>query len=202
MAADILLYDADQVPVGEDQRQHLELTRTLAGRFNSRYGETFTVPEPHIVKATAKIQDLQDPKSKMSKSATSQSGVISLLDDPARIAKQIRSSVTDTGREILFDEVEKPGVSNLLTILGALSGRTIEALEADYAGKGYGDLKKDVTEVVIDTTTPYRDRTRALLADPAELDRILAEGADRARDVASATLARVYDRVGLLPSKR
>jgi len=202
MAADILLYDADQVPVGEDQRQHLELTRTLAGRFNTRYGKTFTVPEPHIVKATAKIQDLQDPKSKMSKSATSQSGVISLLDDPARIAKQIRSSVTDTGREILFDEVEKPGVSNLLTFLGALSGRTIEALEADYAGKGYGDLKKDVTEVVIDTTTPYRDRTLALLADPAELDRILAEGADRARDVASATLARVYDRVGLLPSKR
>ena len=201
-AADILLYQANAVPVGEDQRQHLELTRTLAGRFNTRYGKTFTVPEPHIVKATAKIQDLQDPKSKMSKSATSQSGVISLLDDPARIAKQIRSSVTDTGREILFDEVEKPGVSNLLTILGALSGRTIEALEAEYAGKGYGDLKKDVTEVVIDTTTPYRDRTLALLADPAELDRILAEGADRARDVASATLARVYDRVGLLPSKR
>jgi tryptophanyl-tRNA synthetase len=202
MAADILLYDADQVPVGEDQRQHLELTRTLAGRFNSRYGKTFTVPEPHIVKATAKIHDLQDPTSKMSKSATRQSGVIYLLDDPGTIAKQIRSAVTDTGREIRFDEAQKPGVSNLLSILGALSGRSIEALEADYDGKGYGDLKKDVTEVVVDTTTPYRDRTLALLADPAELDRILAEGAERARDVASTTLARVYDRVGFLPSKR
>ena len=202
MAADILLYDADQVPVGEDQRQHLELTRTLAGRFNRRYGNTFTVPEPHIVKATAKIQDLQDPKSKMSKSATSQSGVIYLLSDPGTIARQIRSAVTDTGHEIRFDEAQKPGVSNLLTILATLSGRSIEALEADYVGKGYGDLKKDVTEVVVDTSTPYRDRTLALLADPAELDRILAEGAERARDVASTTLARVYDRVGLLPGKR
>jgi tryptophanyl-tRNA synthetase len=202
MAADILLYDADQVPVGEDQRQHLELTRTLAGRFNSRYGGTFTVPEPHIVKATAKIYDLQDPTSKMSKSAPSQSGLINLLDDPKIIAKRIRSAVTDTGREIRFDEAEKPGVSNLLSILGALSGRSVEALEVDYDGKGYGDLKKDVTEVVVDTATSYRDRTLALLADPAELDRILAEGAERARDVASTTLARVYDRVGFLPSKR
>ena len=202
MAADILLYDADQVPVGEDQRQHLELTRTLAGRFNSRYGQTFTVPEPHIVKATAKIHDLQDPTSKMSKSAPSQSGVIYLLDDPSIIAKRIRSAVTDTTREIRFDPAEKPGVSNLLSILGALSGRSIEALEADYDGRGYGDLKRDVTEIVVDTATPYRDRTLALLADPAELDRILAEGAERARDVASTTLARVYDRVGFLPSKR
>ena len=202
MAADILLYDADQVPVGEDQRQHLELTRTLAGRFNSRYGQTFTVPEPHIIKATAKIHDLQDPTSKMSKSASSQSGVINLLDDPQTIAKRIRSAVTDTGREIRFDEAQKPGVSNLLSILGALSGRSMEGLEADYDGKGYGDLKKDVTEIVIDTATPYRDRTLALLADPAELDRILAEGAEAARDVASRTLARVYDRVGFLPSRR
>ncbi len=202
MAADILLYDADQVPVGEDQRQHLELTRDLAGRFNTRYGRTFTVPEPHIVKGTAKIHDLQDPTSKMSKSSTSQSGVIDLLEDPGTIAKRIRSAVTDTGREIRFDEAQKPGVSNLLRILGALSGRSIEALEADYDGKGYGDLKKDVADIVVDTATPYRDRTLALLADPAELDRTLAEGAERARDVASTTLARVYDRVGLLPGKR
>ncbi len=205
MAADILLYDAEQVPVGEDQRQHLELTRDLAGRFNSRYGQTFTVPEPHIIKGTAKIHDLQDPTSKMSKSATSQNGVIDLLEDPGVIAKRIRSAVTDTGREIRFDQAQKPGVSNLLCILGALSGRSIEALEADYSsrpGSGYGDLKKDVAEIVVDTATPYRDRTLALLADPAELDRILAEGAERARDVASATLARVYDRVGFLPSKR
>ena len=202
MAADILLYDADQVPVGEDQRQHLELTRDLAARFNGRYGQTFTVPEPHIPKATAKIYDLQDPTSKMSKSASSQNGVVDLLDDPRTIAKRIRSAVTDTGREIRFDPAQKPGVSNLLSVLGALSGRSMEGLEADYDGKGYGDLKKDVTEIVIDTATPYRDRTLALLADPAELDRILAEGAERARDVASTTLARVYDRVGFLPSKR
>jgi tryptophanyl-tRNA synthetase len=202
MAADILLYDADQVPVGEDQRQHLELTRDLAGRFNSRFGQTFTVPEPHIVASTAKIHDLQDPTSKMSKSAASQSGVIDLLEDPRIIAKRIKSAVTDAGREVRFDEALKPGVSNLLSIFSTLSGRSIEALEADYEGKGYGDLKKDVAEIVVETATPYRDRTLALLADPAELDRILAEGAERARDVASVTLARVYDRVGFLPSKR
>jgi tryptophanyl-tRNA synthetase len=202
MAADILLYEADQVPVGEDQRQHLELTRVLAGRFNSRYGRTFTIPEPHIMTATARIHDLQDPTSKMSKSATSQSGVIDLLEDPKTIAKRIRTAVTDTGREIRFDEAHKPGISNLLRILGALSGRSIEGLEADYDGKGYGDLKKDVAEIVVATATPFRDRTLGLLADPAELDRILAEGAERARDVASTTLARVYDRVGFLPSKR
>jgi len=202
MAADILLYDADQVPVGEDQRQHLELTRGLAGRFNSRFGQTFTVPEPHIVASTAKIHDLQDPTSKMSKSAASQSGVIDLLEDPRIIAKRIKSAVTDAEREIRFDETRKPGVSNLLGIFSALSGRSLESLEADYEGKGYGDLKKDVAEIVVEVATPYRDRTLALLADPAELDRILAEGAERARDVASVTLARVYDRVGFLPSKR
>ncbi len=202
MAADILLYDADQVPVGEDQRQHLELTRDLAGRFNTRYGQTLTVPEPHIVKATAKIQDLQDPTSKMSKSAVSQSGVIDLLEDPLVIAKRIRSAVTDAGREVRFDPAGKPGVSNLMRILGALSGRSIEAIETDYEGRGYGDLKKEVAEVVVETATPYRDRTLELMADPAELDRILAQGADRARQVASATLARVYDRVGFLPSSR
>jgi tryptophanyl-tRNA synthetase len=202
MAADILLYDADQVPVGEDQRQHLELTRDLAARFNSRFGQTFTVPEPHIVRATAKIYDLQDPTSKMSKSAASQSGVIDMLEDPRIIAKRIRSAVTDNEREVRFDMAQKPGVSNLLRIVGALSGRSIEDLEVDYEGRGYGDLKKDVAEIVVETTTPYRERTLALLADPAELDRILAEGAERARDVASSTLARVYDRVGFLPSKR
>jgi tryptophanyl-tRNA synthetase len=202
MAADILLYEADQVPVGEDQRQHLELTRDLAGRFNSRYGKTFTVPEPHIVASTAKIHDLQDPTSKMSKSAASQSGVIDLLEDPRIIAKRIRSAVTDAGREIRFDEAQKPGISNLLGIFAALSGRSIESLEAEYEGRGYGDLKKDVAEIVVETATPFRDRTLVLLADPAELDRILAEGAERARDVASTTLARVYDRVGFLPSKR
>jgi len=202
MAADILLYDADQVPVGEDQRQHLELTRDLAGRFNSRYGTTLVVPEPHIVRETAKIHDLQEPRAKMSKSSPSQAGVIDLLEDPKVIAKRIMSAVTDTGRDIRFDETGKPGVSNLLRVLGALSGRAIDELEKAYDGKGYGDLKKDVAEIVVETATPYRARTFQLLADPAELDRILAEGAERARDVASATLARVYDRVGFLPVKR
>ncbi len=202
MAADILLYDADQVPVGEDQRQHLELTRDLAQRFNSRYGQTLTVPEPYIVKATAKIQDLQDPSSKMSKSSASQAGVIDMLEDPKVIAKRIRSAVTDTGREIHFDEANQPGVSNLLRVHAALSGRSIADLENDYVGKGYGDLKKDVAEVVLEAVGPFRERTLELLADPAELDRILAEGADRARGVASTTLARVYDRVGFLPTKR
>jgi tryptophanyl-tRNA synthetase len=202
MAADILLYAADQVPVGEDQRQHLELTRDLAQRFNRRYGQTFTVPEPHIVKATAKIQDLQDPTSKMSKSSASQAGVIDMLEDPKVIAKRIRSAVTDTGREVRFDEEAKPGVSNLLRIHSALSGRTIEQLEADFEGKGYGDLKKEVADVVVDVAAPFRERTLEILSDPAELDRVLAEGAERARDVAHATLATVYDRVGFLPTKR
>jgi tryptophanyl-tRNA synthetase len=202
MAADILLYDADQVPVGEDQRQHLELTRDLAQRFNSRYGATFVVPEPHIVKESAKIHDLQEPTAKMSKSSPSQSGVIDLLEDPKVIAKRIRSAVTDTGREIRFDEAQKPGVSNLLRIHSALTGRSVAELEDDYEGRGYGDLKKDVAEVVVETATPYRDRTLALLDDRAELDRILADGAERAREVAGATLARVYDRVGFLPAQR
>jgi tryptophanyl-tRNA synthetase len=202
MAADILLYAADQVPVGEDQRQHLELTRDLAQRFNSRYGKTFTVPEPHIVKATAKIQDLQDPSSKMSKSSVSQAGVIDMLEDPKVIAKRIKSAVTDTGREVRFDEETKPGVSNLLRIHSALSGTSIPDLERQFEGKGYGDLKKEVADVVVEVASPFRQRTLEILADPAELDRILAEGAERARDVARATLATIYDRVGFLPTKR
>jgi len=196
MAADILLYDAAKVPVGEDQRQHLELSRNLAQRFNGRYGETFVVPEPHILKATAKIQDLQNPTAKMSK--TSPTGTIDLLADPKVTAKRVRSAVTDTGREIRFDEAEKPGVSNLLSIYSALDGRSIEQLESDYDGKGYGDLKKDLAEVVVGVVGPLRERAMELLEDPAELDRILAEGAERVRPIAAATLARVYDRVGLL----
>jgi tryptophanyl-tRNA synthetase len=201
-AADILIYDANVVPVGEDQRQHLELSRDLAGRFNARFGDTLVVPEPHIMKAAAKIQDLQEPTAKMSKSAATDAGLISLLDEPARIVKKIKSAVTDTEREIRYDEDAKPGVSNLLSIHAALSGRSIPDLEASYAGKGYGDLKKDVAEVVVDTITPFRDRTLELMQDSAELDRILADGADRAREVAEATVRRVYDKVGLLPGAR
>ncbi|GAB96744.1 tryptophanyl-tRNA synthetase [Kineosphaera limosa] len=198
MAADILLYDAAKVPVGEDQRQHLELTRNLAQRFNSRFGQTFVVPEPYIVKATAKITDLQEPTAKMSKSAESQNGVIDMLADPKVVAKRIRSAVTDTEREIRFDEEAKPGIANLLRIYSALAGESIPELEERYAGKGYGDLKKDLAEVVVGVVEPFRARALALLDDPAELDRILADGADRARQLAEVKMARVYDRVGIL----
>lgn len=202
MAADILLYDAVQVPVGEDQRQHLELSRNLAQRFNHRYGETFVVPEPHIVRSTAKIMDLQEPTSKMSKTAASPAGLLDLLGDPKVLAKRVKSAVTDPEREIRYDEAAKPGISNLLSIYSALDGRSIAELEAAYAGKGYGDLKKDLAEVVLGFVVPFQQRTRELLDDPAELDRILAAGADRAREIADATLARVYDRLGLLPGRR
>ena len=195
-AADILLYQANHVPVGEDQRQHLELTRDLAQRFNSRYGKTFQLPEPYIVKDTAKIYDLQDPTAKMSKSVPA--GVVELLEEPARTAKKIRSAVTDTGREIVYDPEQKPGVSNLLSIHSALSGTPVAELEQQYAGRGYGDLKKDVAEVVTQFVTPVQQRVREYLNDPAELDKVLRRGADRARAVASGTLARVYDRIGFL----
>jgi len=198
-AADILLYQADAVPVGEDQRQHLELTRNLAQRFNHTFGETFTVPEAYIPPEAAKIADLQDPRAKMSKSASSPAGIIELLDDPARSAKKIRSAVTDTGREIRYAPEEKPGVSNLLVIYAALTGRSLDDLTAAYAGKGYGDLKKDLAEVVVEFVGPIQRRTRAYLDDPAQLDKLLAVGAEKARAVASKTLRAVYDRVGFLP---
>ncbi len=199
MAADILIYQADAVPVGEDQRQHLELTRNLAQRFNQRFGKTFTVPEPHIVQGTAKIYDLQDPAVKMSKSASSPNGIIELLEDPKRSAKKIRSAVTDTGREIVFDRENKAGVSNLLSIYSALTDRTIADLEAAYAGKGYGDLKKDLAEVLVEWVTPIQERVQSYLDDVAELDKILARGAEKARAVSARTLERVFDRVGFLP---
>jgi tryptophanyl-tRNA synthetase len=196
-AADILIYQADRVPVGEDQRQHLELTRDLAARFNSRYGRTFTVPAPHIPEGAAKILDLQSPDKKMSKSLPP-AGCIDLLDDPAVSAKKIRSAVTDTGREIVADPETKPGVTNLLTIHSALSGRSIAELEDSFAGRGYGDLKKELAEVVTDFVTPVRARTQELLDDPAELERVLAAGAARAREVAGRTVADAYDKVGFL----
>lgn len=197
-AADILIYAADQVPVGEDQRQHLELTRDLAQRFNARFGDTFTVPAPYIVAGTAKIVDLQNPTAKMSKSASSAAGIVDLLDDPARSAKKIRSAVTDNEREIRFDPEAKPGVSNLLTIAAALTGGTTDEVEGRYAGRGYGDLKSDVAELVVAAVQPIARRTAELLADPAELDGVLVVGAERARAVAAPMLATVYDRLGLL----
>jgi tryptophanyl-tRNA synthetase len=198
-AADILLYQPDRVPVGEDQRQHLELTRTLAQRFNTRYGTTFVVPEPYIPAGIAKIMDLQDPTSKMSKSASSPSGIVDLLDPPKTSAKKIRSAVTDNEREIRFDPENKAGISNLLTIYSALTDRKVAELEAEYAGKGYGDLKKDLGEVVAEFVEPLAERVRTYLGDPAELDRVLARGATRAGEVAGATLAAVYEKIGFLP---
>jgi tryptophanyl-tRNA synthetase len=198
-AADILLYQAQRVPVGEDQRQHLELTRDLATRFNSRYGDTFTLPEAYIPPGAAKVLDLQSPDKKMSKSLPP-AGCVNLLDDPKVTAKKIRSAVTDTGREVVADPVGKPGVTNLLTIHAALSGQSVAQLEEHFAGRGYGDLKKELAEVVTDALAPVQARTAELLADTAELERVLAVGAARAREVAAPTLATVYDRVGFLPA--
>lgn len=200
MAADVLLYDTDLVPVGEDQRQHLELARDVAQRFNARFPDTFVVPEPMIPKATAKIYDLADPTAKMSKSAATDAGLIALLDDPAVSAKKIRSAVTDSEREIRYDVEAKPGVSNLLSIQSAVTGTDIDALVAGYSGRGYGDLKKDTADAVVAYVTPIKARVDELLADPAELTAILAKGADRAREVSSKTLGRVYERLGFLPT--
>ncbi|MBJ7323940.1 tryptophan--tRNA ligase [Rhodococcus fascians] len=198
-AADILLYRPNLVPVGEDQRQHLELTRDLAQRFNSRFKKTFVVPDAHIIKGTAKIFDLQDPTAKMSKSSSNPAGIVNILDDPKLSAKKIRSAVTDNERDIVFDPENKAGVSNLLVIQSALSGKSIDDLVAGYAGKGYGDLKSDTADVLTEFVVPLRERMDGFMSDVAELDRLLAVGADRAREVASRTLAQVYDRVGFLP---
>ena len=194
--ADILIYQADGVPVGEDQRQHLELTRDLAQRFNRRYGQTFTVPTPLIVKETAKILDLADPAAKMSKSLPH--GAVFLLDDPRAITKRIMSAVTDSETEIRFDPVAKPGVSNLLTILATLTNRDVETVVTAYDGKGYGALKTDTAAAVVDFAEPFAAQVRELVSDPAELHRLMAEGAAKARHVAATTLATVYDRLGLI----
>ncbi|MCQ4045465.1 tryptophan--tRNA ligase [Streptantibioticus rubrisoli] len=199
--ADILLYQADAVPVGEDQRQHIELTRDLAERFNTRYAPTFTVPEPYIVKETARIYDLQDPTVKMSKSASSPKGLVNLLDDPKASAKKFKSAVTDTDTVIRYDAENKPGVSNLLTIYSTLTATSVAELEERYAGKGYGALKTDLAEVFVDWVTPFRARTEEYLDDPETLDSVLAKGAEKARTVAAETLATVYDRIGFVPAK-
>lgn len=200
-AADIMLYQAHRVPVGEDQRQHIELTRDLGQRFNSRFGETFTIPEAHIMKSSAKINDLQDPTAKMSKSAASNAGIIDILDSTDVNVKKIKSAVTDAGKEVRFDEKEKPGISNLLTIHSALSGRAITDIENEFVGKGYGDFKNAVADVVTAYFAPVRERTQELLADEKSLTEILSSGSDKARTVASATLEKVYNALGLVPKK-
>ena len=195
-AADILLYQADAVPVGEDQRQHLELTRDLATRFNGRFGETFVMPKPHIVKDTAKIQDLQDPLAKMSKS--SPAGCINLLDPLKTTEKKIKSAVTDSGSEVSFDPTNKPGVSNLLTILSTYTDTPVEALVANFSGRMYGDLKKEVAQAVIAFAEPFQAKVNELLADKSELEKMMHDGALRAREVASKTVTDVYSKVGFL----
>ena len=197
-AADILLYQPKKVPVGEDQRQHLELTRDLAMRFNSRFGQTFTVPEAHILKETAKIYDLQNPTSKMSKS-NEPKGTINIMDDSSVTVKKIKGSITDTDGEIRFDAENKPGVSNLLGIYSAVTGTSIAELEQSLSGKGYGDLKSDVADAVISVIEPIRVRATELLANTKELDAMLASGADRANEIAEITLASVYDKIGFIP---
>jgi tryptophanyl-tRNA synthetase len=199
-AADILLYQPKKVPVGEDQKQHLELTRDLAMRFNTRFGQTFTIPEAHILKETAKIFDLQNPAAKMSKS-NEPKGTINIMDESSVTAKKIKSAVTDADGEIRFDSEVKAGVSNLLGIYSAVSGKSIEALVSELSGKGYGDLKSAVSDAVLAVIEPIRDRANELLADEAELDRLLGLGAERANALAELTLADVYEKIGFIPRK-
>ena len=201
MAADILLYDTESVPVGEDQKQHVELTRDLATRFNSRFGETFVVPEPQIPAEAARIYDLQEPTNKMSKSASSEKGVVWLLDDPATSAKKIKSATTDSLGVVRYAPKEQPGIANLLTIYSGLTGRSIDEIVNEYAGQQYGPFKAGLAEVVAETFGPIRARVLELLDDPAELDRLLAANADRAAAIADATVAKVYDRIGFLPRR-
>ena len=196
-AADILMYQAHSVPIGEDQRQHLELTRDLAQRFNARYGETFVVPGPYVGTSGARIKDLQDPARKMSKSIGG-GGTLWVLDDPKVLTKKVKSAVTDAGREVVFDVEHKPGISNLLTILAVATDTPLPDVQAQFEGRGYGEFKGAVAEAVVGLFAPVRQRYDELVADPAELDRVLAAGAARAREVAATTLDTVRDRVGLL----
>jgi tryptophanyl-tRNA synthetase len=199
MAADILAYQAELVPVGEDQSQHLELTRNLAERFNHRFGETFVVPKARLVKAGARVYDLREPTKKMSKSASSEAGIVHFMDDPKVSAKKFRSAVTDNDGEVRFDPAQKPGLSNLLSIFAALTDTTAEEVALQYQGGGYGALKVDLAEAFVAFAAPVRERTLGWLDNRAALDRILAEGGERAREIAGATVARVYEAVGFLP---
>jgi len=198
MAADILIYDADRVPVGDDQRQHLELTRDVAERFNSRYGETFVLPAAAIPTIAARVMDLQEPTNKMSKSSESPMGTVGIFEDTTSIAKKLKRAVTDSENEVRFDFDTKPGVSNLLSILGAATGRNPETLADEY--HQYGPLKNDTAEAIINVLQPVQHRRAELLADPAELDRIIARGAGKASEVAAVTVQRAKDAMGFLPS--
>jgi tryptophanyl-tRNA synthetase len=199
MAADILLYDTDEVPVGDDQRQHVELTRDIAIRFNNRFGPTLVVPKATTPAVGARVMDLQNPTAKMSKSADSPQGTLLLLDPPATITKKIKSAVTDSGTDVRHDPTEKPGVSNLLEILAAATGRPVPDLETEFVGSGYGAFKGAVADAVGDLLAPIRERYDELAGDPAEVDRLLAAGAAKAGDIADDVIGRVRKAVGLLP---
>ena len=197
MAGDILLYQTDIVPIGDDQRQHLELARDVAERFNARFGETFTVPEGVYPEVGARIMDLQEPTKKMSTSGGTPQGTVLLLDEPDVIRKKFRSAVTDSGREVRRG-ADKPGVTNLIDILAALTDEPPEAVEARYDGQGYGQFKADVGEAVVEAIVPIQERYRTLRADPAELQRLLARGAEKARKASEPTLEAMYDRMGFV----
>jgi len=199
MAADILAYDTDEVPVGEDQRQHLELARDLAIRFNHRFGDTLVVPRATFPSVAARVRDLQNPTAKMSKSADSPQGTLLLLDPPQVITKKLKSAVTDSGSDVRYAPDEKPGVSNLLEILAAVSGTTIEQAESDFAGVGYGKLKGAVADAVVEYLRPLQGRYEQLARDPAEVTRLLELGAEKAEAIAEPVMARVRAAVGLLP---
>ena len=197
-AADILLYQANLVPVGEDQRQHIEITRDLANRFNTRYGQVFTLPEAYILKEGAKIYDLQEPTSKMSKSAASANGVIEIMDAPEINAKKIKSAVTDTGREVVFDESNKPGISNLMTIYSIVADQSIDEIQNEFSGKGYGDFKGEVADATVEYLRPIRERALELLQNEDVLIATLNKGADKAKLMASKTLQAAYQALGIL----
>jgi len=199
IAADILLYDTEEVPVGEDQTQHVELTRDVAIRFNHRFGDTLVVPRATVPEVGARIKDLQRPTAKMSKSVDSPQGTILVLDEPKAITKKVKSAVTDSDTAVRWDPEAKPGVSNLLSLLSVASGRPVADLEAEYGTGGYGAFKGAVAEALVEYLRPTRERYQELAADPAELGRLLAVGAERARAIADVTMARVRPAVGLLP---
>ena len=199
-AADILMYQANAVPIGQDQRQHLELTRDLAQRFNGRYGDTFTLPGPYAARPGERIKDLQDPGRKMSKGIGG-NGTVWVLDEPKTVTRKIKGAVTDTGREVVAAE-DKPGITNLLTILSVATGRPVPDLESAYAGRGYGDFKADVAQAVVELFTPIRERYAELIADPGHLDEVLARGSAQAAAVAEKTMADVRERIGLLAPAR
>ncbi|MDQ2984344.1 MAG: tryptophan--tRNA ligase [Actinomycetota bacterium] len=201
MAGDILLYQTDVVPIGDDQRQHLELTRDIAERFNTRFGETFKLPEGQFPETGARIMDLQEPAKKMSTTGGTEQGTVLIADPPEVIQKKVKSAVTDSGSEVRYSPDDKPGISNLLEMMSVASGETIPQLEARYDSGGYGQFKSDVAEAVVELLDPIRQRYEQLRADPAELERLLAQGADKAHEASAPTLAQMYERMGFAKTR-